>query len=211
MAVFAPMPSASASTATPATVNHTPPARARPLAATPAAVSAAARCVDQLGEAIRRYLADIGEESLDNQESARAQDILSAVINLEHAADVLANSLVEFSMRSLKRGKKFAAEELEIIAAMHAELFGSLHLALTVFLQAEPREARRLVASKAQFREFEASAMALSARLLRAAATSQRLADSEAAERIAEEIRQRLMRFYGVREAELSNYSKADE
>jgi len=60
-------------------------------------------------------------------------------------------------------------------------------VALTVFLQAEPREARRLVASKAQFREFEASAMALSARLLRAAATSQRLADSEAAERIAEE------------------------
>jgi phosphate:Na+ symporter len=151
------------------------------------AVSAAARCVDQLGEAIRRYLADIGEESLDNQEGARAQDILSAVINLEHAADMLANSLVEFSMRSLKRGKKFAAEELEIIAAMHAELFGSLHLALTVFLQAEPREARRLAASKAQFREFEASAMALSARLLRAAATSHRLADNEAAERIAEE------------------------
>ena len=33
----------------------------------------------------------------------------------------------------------------------------------------------------------------------------------EAPERIAEEIRQRLIRFYGVRDAELSNYSKADE
>jgi hypothetical protein len=33
----------------------------------------------------------------------------------------------------------------------------------------------------------------------------------EEPERIAEEIRQRLMRFYGVREAELSNYSRADE
>jgi hypothetical protein len=33
----------------------------------------------------------------------------------------------------------------------------------------------------------------------------------ERPERIAEEIRQRLIRFYGVREAELSNYSKADE
>jgi hypothetical protein len=33
----------------------------------------------------------------------------------------------------------------------------------------------------------------------------------EMPERIAEEIRQRLMRFYGVREVELSNLSKADE
>ena len=33
----------------------------------------------------------------------------------------------------------------------------------------------------------------------------------EMPERIAEEIRQRLMRFYGVRDAELSNFSKADE
>jgi hypothetical protein len=33
----------------------------------------------------------------------------------------------------------------------------------------------------------------------------------ETPERIAEEIRQRLIRFYGVRDAELSNYSKADE
>jgi hypothetical protein len=33
----------------------------------------------------------------------------------------------------------------------------------------------------------------------------------EMPERIAEEIRQRLMRFYGVREVELSALSKADE
>lgn len=33
----------------------------------------------------------------------------------------------------------------------------------------------------------------------------------EAPERIAEEIRQRLIRFYGVREVELSNCSRADE
>lgn len=33
----------------------------------------------------------------------------------------------------------------------------------------------------------------------------------EMPERIAEEIRQRLMRFYGVREVELSNLSKAEE
>lgn len=34
---------------------------------------------------------------------------------------------------------------------------------------------------------------------------------AENPERIGEEIRQRLIRFYGVRDAELSNYSSADE
>jgi phosphate:Na+ symporter len=153
------------------------------------AVSTTARCVDRLGEAIRRYLADLGDDqSLDSQRgSARGQDILSAVINLEHVADIIANSLVEFSLRSLKRGEKLAAEEFEIVAAMHGELVDCLRLALAVFLQAEPRDATRLVASKAQFREFESSAMTLSAQLLRTAAATTRLADKDTAERVAEE------------------------
>jgi phosphate:Na+ symporter len=153
------------------------------------AVAAAARSVDHLGEAIRRYLADIGEsQALENQrEGARAQDILSAVINLEHVADILANSFVEFSLRSLKRGKRLSTEEADIVAAMHAELVDCLRLALAVFLQAEPRDAKRLVASKTNFREFEAAAMTLSARSLRAAAASSRLVESETAERVAEE------------------------
>jgi phosphate:Na+ symporter len=153
------------------------------------AVSSTARCVDRLGEAIRRYLADMGDEqSLDSERGgARGQDILSAVINLEHVADIIANSLVEYSLRSLKRGEKLAAEEFEIVAAMHGELVDCLRLALAIFLQGEPRDATRLVASKAQFRDFESSAMALSARLLRTAASTTRLADRDTAERVAEE------------------------
>jgi phosphate:Na+ symporter len=153
------------------------------------AVSVNARCVDKLGEAIRRYLADVGDElPLGSQRGgARGQDILSAVINLEHVADIIANSLVEFSLRILKRGKRLAAEEIEIVAAMHGELVAGLHLALAVFLQGEPGDARRLVASKVQFREFESSAMTLSARLLRTAAATTRLLDKDTAERVAEE------------------------
>jgi phosphate:Na+ symporter len=154
-----------------------------------AAVSSNARCVDKLGEAIRRYLADLGEEqSHDHQRGGtRGQDILSAVINLEHVADIIANSLVEFSLRSLKRGKKLAVEEFEIVAAMHGELVDCLRLAVAVFLQGEPGDAARLIESKAQFREFEGSAMTLSAQLLRAAAATTRLADTDTAESVAEE------------------------
>jgi phosphate:Na+ symporter len=151
-------------------------------------VSATARCVDKLGEAIRRYLADVGDgQPLDSQLGTRGQDVLSAVINLEHVADIIANSLVEFSLRSLKRGEKLAAPEFEIVAAMHGELVDCLRLALAVFLQAEPSDAARLVASKVQFRAFDASAMTLSAQLLRTAAATIRLADKDTAERMAEE------------------------
>ena len=153
------------------------------------AVAAQNRCVDQLGGAIRRYLADVGgEQTLDNQrEGARGQDILSAVINLEHIADIVTNSLVEFAVRSVKRGRALSPEELETVDAMHAELLESLRLALAVFLQAEPRDAKRLAARKAQFREFDAAATVLSVRLLRSAATASRLGESDGAERIAEE------------------------
>ncbi len=153
------------------------------------AVAAQNRCVDQLGGAIRRYLADVGDEqTLDHQrEGARGQDILSAVINLEHVADIVANSLVEFAVRSVKRGRALTVEELETVAAMHGELLESLRLALAVFLQAEPRDAKRLAARKGQFREFEASATALSVRLLRSAAAASRLADSDAVEPLVEE------------------------
>src|SRR2546429_3928304 len=50
---------------------------------------------------------------------------------------------VEFAVRSVKRGRALTVEEIETVAAMHAELLESLRLALAVFLQAEPRDAKR--------------------------------------------------------------------
>jgi phosphate:Na+ symporter len=147
------------------------------------------RCVNRLGTAIRRYLADVGDEqTLDDQsEGARGQDILSVVINLEHVADIVTNSLVEFSLKSSKRGETLAAEELETITAMQAALHDSLRLSLAVFLHADPRDAERLVARKAIFREFEATATTLSVRLLRSAAAASRQADTDTTERVAQE------------------------
>jgi phosphate:Na+ symporter len=153
------------------------------------AVATQNRCVDQLGGAIRRYLADVGnEQTLDTKrEGARGQDILSAVINLEHVGDIIANSLVEFALRRLKLGQALSGEELETVVAMHGELLESLRIALAVFLQAEFREAKRLAARKARFREFEAAATVLSVRLLRTAALNSRLAETDTTERAVEE------------------------
>jgi phosphate:Na+ symporter len=137
-------------------------------------ISRTERIMDRLGAAIRRYLADIGnEQPLDDEdEGARGQEILSAVINLEHAADIIANNLLEFAAKRARRAGGFAPEELDAIAAMHAELVDSLRLGLTVFLRGDAalRDARQLVARKRQLRRQEAEAAALNIRSLQGGA-----------------------------------------
>jgi len=137
-------------------------------------ISRTERIMDRLGAAIRRYLADIGnEQPLDDEdEGARGQEILSAVINLEHAADIIANNLLEFAAKRARRAGGFAPEELDSIAAMHAELVDSLRLGLTVFLRGDValRDARQLVARKRQLRRQEAEAAALNIRSLQGGA-----------------------------------------
>jgi phosphate:Na+ symporter len=130
-----------------------------------AEISRTERIMDRLGAAIRRYLADIGnEQPLDDEdEGARGQEIFSAVINLEHAADIIANNLLEFAAKRTRRGAGFAPEELDVIAAMHTELVESLRLGLTVFLRGDAAlpDARRLVLRKRQLRRQEAEAAVL--------------------------------------------------
>jgi phosphate:Na+ symporter len=125
-------------------------------------ISRTERIMDRLGAAIRRYLADIGDEQPldDEDEGARGQEILSAVINLEHAGDIVANNLLEFAARRARRGGGFAPRELDLITAMHAELVESLRLGLTVFLRGDAalREARQLVVRKRQLRRLETEA-----------------------------------------------------
>jgi phosphate:Na+ symporter len=137
-------------------------------------ISRTERIMDRLGAAIRRYLADIGDEQPldDEDEGARGQEILSAVINLEHAADIVANNLLEFAARRARRGGGFAPQELDAIAAMHAELVESLRLGLTVFLRGDAAlsEARRLVAQKRLMRRMEAAAADTNVRSLQGAA-----------------------------------------
>ena len=144
-------------------------------------VSAADRAIRQLGSAIRGYLVAIGsEQTLDDaREGARLQDILSAVINVEHVSDIVANSLMESALKQQKRGQSLSADELEAIALMHGELFESLRLAMAIFLRADQADAQRLVLRKARLRELEASTTALCVRRLRDATLANRAVGAE--------------------------------
>ena len=130
----------------------------------------------QLGGAIRNYLVKIGgEQTLDDwREGAKGQEILAAVINFEHIADIVANSLTDFAVKELKRGQLLAPDELAVVRAMHAELVESHNLALAVFLRGDPADARLLLGRKRQFLQMEIEATALSVKLLRDAAAAGR-------------------------------------
>ncbi len=146
-------------------------------------VSTTDRAIGQLGSAIRGYLVAIGsEQTLDDaREGARLQAILSAVINLEHVSDIVANSLMEFAVKQQKRGQALSADELGAIAVMHAELFESLRLAMAIFLRDEQGAAQRLVQRKARLRELEAETTALAVQHLRDATLASRSASPDGA------------------------------
>lgn len=76
------------------------------------------RPVDKLGRAIRAYLADLGNaQPLDDEkDGAQVDEILSAVINLEHVGDIVGNNLMEFTANRIRRGRSFSTDELEIIS-----------------------------------------------------------------------------------------------
>jgi phosphate:Na+ symporter len=141
-----------------------------------AGIAANDKATRQLGGAIRNYLVAIGgEQTLDDwREGAKGQEILSAVINFEHVADIVANSLTDFAVKQIKRGQLLAPDEIAIVSDMYAELVESHRLALAVFLRGDIGDAQRLQARKRQFLKMEADATALSVRLLRQAAVAGR-------------------------------------
>lgn len=144
-------------------------------------ISRAGRSVERLGAAIRGYLADLGNQQPldDEQEGARAQEILSAVINLEHVSNIVADSLREFAVKRLRRSKAFSVAEIDVIAAMHAELLDSLRLAVAIFLNGDRRDAARLVARKSSFRRMETQATALYVQELRKVAVSRAIGNDD--------------------------------
>src|ERR1700733_1223470 len=153
------------------------------------AISQMDRSVDELGGAIRSYLADLGNaQPLDDEkDGARVQEVLSAVINLEHAGDIVANNLMEFAIGRMGRRRPFTNDELEVISSMYEEILESLRIGLAVFLAGDLSEARRLLARKAPLRRLEARAMTLHIRLLREAAVSVRAEEGDRIGLVAEE------------------------
>ena len=114
------------------------------------------QALDQLCAAIRAYLADLGQDGMGDADADRAQEILLFVINLEHAGDIISNSLLPLALR--RASHRFSEFELSLIMPLHGALEESLRLAVSAFLAADLLAARQLLARKELLRQLEASA-----------------------------------------------------
>lgn len=119
------------------------------------AISRTDDVVDRLYSAVRRYLSSINHEALNDEEAKRLSDILAFAINLEHAGDIIDKNLMELAAKRIKNHLRLPKDSLAEIDQMHGKLMEHLHLAASVLMFQDIGSARRLVAEKERFREFE--------------------------------------------------------
>ena len=111
--------------------------------------------LDRLNDAIQRYLAGLPSDQMTPEEVRRVQEILSFSINLEHVGDIIDKNLMELAAKRIRTQVLFTDEIRSEIDEMHVRLREHLKLALSVFMFADEDAARRLVAEKERFRDFE--------------------------------------------------------
>lgn len=114
--------------------------------------------VDLLSAAVRAYLADIGQDGLNDADADRAQEILMFIINVEHAGDILSSNLAQLATRRARRGEVFSYFELHNIRLFHEEILTSLRLGIAAFMREDLSAAHELVQRKETVRQLEAAA-----------------------------------------------------
>jgi phosphate:Na+ symporter len=118
-------------------------------------VSRMDNAVDRLDEAIRIYLIKLTRGSLDEREGARAMEIISFAINLEHVGDIIDKNLCELAIKKTKRNLQFSEEGAMELAAFHKQIHESLRIAFGVFMSGDATEAQKLLSEKSRLRNAE--------------------------------------------------------
>ncbi len=111
--------------------------------------------VDELYSDIKYYLTKISREALSEREGQRWTDIISFTINMEHIGDIVERILIDVEDKKISAGREFSEAGMAEISDLHAHLVDNLRLGMSVFLQTNVREARKLLEEKTRFRDLE--------------------------------------------------------
>jgi phosphate:Na+ symporter len=111
--------------------------------------------VDQLYSAIKYYLTKISREALGEEESRRWTDIISFTINMEQIGDIIERVLIDIEDKKIKPGRNFSEAGMAEICELHQRLLDNLRLGMSVFLNGNVRDAKKLLEEKARFRDLE--------------------------------------------------------
>lgn len=111
--------------------------------------------VDELYSAIKYYLTKISREALGEEESRRWTDIISFTINMEQVGDIIERALTDIEDKKIRKGRQFSEAGMAEICELHARLMDNLRLGMSVFLNGNERDAKRLLEEKVRFRDLE--------------------------------------------------------
>jgi phosphate:Na+ symporter len=111
--------------------------------------------VDELYSAIKYYMTKISREALGEEESRRWTDIISFTINMEQIGDIIERVIIDIEDKKIKKQRNFSAAGMREIVELHERLLANLRLGMSVFLNANVRDAQRLLEEKARFRDLE--------------------------------------------------------
>ena len=111
--------------------------------------------VDELYSAIKFYLTQISREALSEREGRRWTDIVSFTINMEQIGDIIERILIDIEDKKIKKSRSFSDAGMAEICHLHERLLANLRLGMSVFLDGDVRDARKLLEEKARFRDLE--------------------------------------------------------
>lgn len=111
--------------------------------------------LDHLNTAIKEYLMSLDVRTFDDRDRRRMREILTFATNLEQAGDVIERDLVNLTSKRIKRGLTFSPEGQHELLDMLERLESNLRSATAVFMNEDPRMARKLAKEKEAFRDLE--------------------------------------------------------
>lgn len=111
--------------------------------------------VDILYDSIKKYLARITRESLNDNESQRHLQIMTFSTNLEHIGDIIDKSLLELADKKIRNHLTFSREGFSEINEAYALVIDNLTLAQHVFMTNNLKMARQLFQGKIDLRKLE--------------------------------------------------------
>ncbi|MVA98082.1 Na/Pi cotransporter family protein [Nitratireductor sp. CAU 1489] len=104
---------------------------------------------------IKLYLAEVNRGHMTGEEARKSIELTDFAINLEHAGDIVAKTLLVLADERLRRNLRFSGEGWAELTELHDRLVENMHLALNVLVSNDLPAARQLVVEKERMRVLE--------------------------------------------------------
>ncbi len=114
--------------------------------------------LDKLNSAIKTYVTTLDPDTLSAADFRRVREILTFTTEMEHAGDIIDNSLLGIANKMAKRGVTFSKSGQVELLGMIDRLFVNVRTAASLFMTGDERAARALATEKERFRALESTA-----------------------------------------------------